>query len=85
MPRRIIPQSPAIEAPNEGPAVAAAVAAGSLRVAQREISRVLHAAVFSRNRIRASKRIQGLFRRVSNRRATDASVLTSDHAATTNC
>ena len=84
MPRRIIPQSEADEAPNKGPAVAAAVTAGALRVAQRKVSRVLHAAVLSHNRIRASKLIQGMFRRGSNRRATDALVLTSNHAAPTN-
>ena len=84
MPRGIIPQSEAAEAPNEGPAVAAAVAAVALRVAQCEVSCILHAAVLSCNQIRASKRIQGVFRRVSNRHAMEASVLTSDHAAPTN-
>ena len=40
-----------------------AAAAGTLRVTQREVSRILHAAILSRNRIRAGKRIQALFRR----------------------
>ena len=61
-----------------------AVAAGALRVAQREVFRLLHAAIISRNRIRASKRIQGIFRRGINRRATAALVLVSDNAALTN-
>ena len=88
MPRHIIPRSKAGDTPNEGPAVAAAVAVGVLRVAQREVSRVLHAAVLSRNRIRATKRIQAVFCRVkesqSSRHATYASASASNHTAPTN-
>ena len=84
MPRRMIPRSEAVEVPNERPDVAAVDAAGALRFIQREVSRILHAAVLSRNQIRASNRIQAVFRQLSNRRATDASVLTSNHAAPTN-
>ena len=67
------PPSPAVVATTSsagavGSAVAAA-ARGSLRVAQQEVSRVLHAAIYSRNRERASARIQRLFRRGEYSRA----------------
>ena len=63
MPRRTTTSLAAVVAPTEPSASDAAAAAGTLRVAQREVSRLLHAAILSRNRIRAGKRIQALFRR----------------------
>ena len=53
----------AVVAPTEPSTSGRAAAAGTLRVAQREVSRILHAAILSRNRICAGKRIQALFRR----------------------
>ena len=62
MSRRITSPA-AVVAPTERPTATAAAAAGTLRVAQREVSRLLHAAILSRNRIRAGKHIQAVFRR----------------------
>ena len=84
MMKRIISRSKAVEAPNEGLAVFVAVVTGTLRVAQREVSGIKNAAVLFCHQIRASEGIQGMFRRASNRRATDASVLISNHAVPTN-
>ena len=52
----------AVVAPTEPSTSDRAAAAGTLRVAQREVYRILHAAILSRNRICAGKRIQALFR-----------------------
>ena len=61
------PPSPAVVATNSSARAVcsdvASAARGSLLVAQQEVSRVLHAAIHSRNRERASARIQRLFRR----------------------
>ena len=68
MPRHIAHRSADVEAPSEGAASTAStaavttVAAGTLRVAQREVSRVIHAALYSCNQIRASEHIKGMFR-----------------------
>ena len=63
MPRHITTSLVAIVAPTEPSTSGPVVVAGTLGVAQREVSRILHAAILSRNRIRAGKRIQALFRR----------------------
>ena len=46
----------AVVAPTEPSASDAAATAGALRVAQREVYRLVHAAIISWNRIRAGKR-----------------------------
>jgi len=75
MPRRTTNSLAAVAAPTEPSASDPDAVAGTLRVAQREVSRLLHAAILSRNRIRAGKRIQALFRRrhasVNNRHEMD--------------
>ena len=63
MPRRMIISLAAVVAPIQPSTSDRAAAAGTLRVAQREVSQILHAAILSRNRIRAGKRIQALFQR----------------------
>ena len=61
MPRRTTNSIAAVASPTEPSASDSAAVAGTLRVAQREVSRLIHAAILSRNRIRAGKRIQALF------------------------
>ena len=63
MPRCTTNSIAAVASPTEPSASDSAAVAGTLRVAQREVSRLLHAAILSRNQIRAGKYIQALFRR----------------------